>query len=316
MAPPERCSRPRECTDRRGIFRKVNWGIRLLIVIAAFGTARIAKSALVRTDKERASEPYTPSASAAPYVSFGYREAFADVLFVRLLGYFSDENSSGPAVASLAEAVVALDPKFHRVYELGANAMTIARRDVDQSVYLRAIALLDKGMREFPRDWRLPYFAGQIYTQDLQTTAPEQRREWDERGTLLIESAIRKPGAPPTAANWAAMMRTKLGQHERAVENLKEMILLTNDTKARERMIAELATLEERDSAALAAELETARLKFVKAWRAERRSVPATFYVLFGKRLELGFDLGDLATGGRDLIGTDQSEPLEPIDDQ
>lgn len=294
----------------------MKWGISLLIVVAAFGTARIAKSELARTEKEGAAAPYTPSPRAAPYVSLGYREAFADVMFVRLLGYFSDENSSGPAVASLAETIVALDPKFHRVYELGANAMTIARHNVDERVYLRATALLDKGMHEFPRDWRLPYFAGQIYTQDLQTTDPAKRREWDERGTLLIESAIRKPGAPPTAANWAAMMRTKLGEHERAVENLKEMILLTNDTKARQRMIDKLAALEEQDAAALATELETLRLKFVKSWREERRSVPATFYVLLGNRLKPGFDLGDLATGGRDLIGAEQPEPLEPLDDQ
>lgn len=294
----------------------MKWGVSLLIAVVAFGSARIAKHELARRDKESVSEPYTPSPSAAPYVSLGYREALSDVLFVRMLGYFSDDNSSGPAVASLAEAIVALDPKFHRAYELGANAMTIARHDVNESVYLRATALLEKGMHEFPQDWRLPYFAGQIYTQDLQTDDPEQRRKWDERGTLLIESAIRKPGAPTTAAHWATMMRTKLGQHERAVENLKEMILLTNDTAARKRMIEQLAKLEEQDGAALAAELETARLKFVKTWREERRTVPATFYVLLGKRLEPGFDLGDLATGGRDLIGSEQSEPLEPLDDQ
>lgn len=294
----------------------MKWGIGLLIAAVALGGSRLAKQSIVTSQGNGVNEPYTPSPSAAPFVSLGYREAFADVLFVRLLGYFSDENSSGPAVASLAEAIVTLDPKFHRVYELGANAMTIARHNVDQSVYLRATALLDKGMHAFPQDWRLPYFAGQIYTQDLETSDPEQRRTWDERGTLLIESAIRKPGAPPTAAHWAAMMRTKLGQHERAVENLKEMILLTNDKAARDRMIEQLARLEEQDSAALAAELETSRLKFVKQWRNERRTVPATFFVLLGKRLEPGFDLGDLATGGRDLIGAEQPEPLEPLNDE
>lgn len=264
--------------------------------------------------REAVAEPFTPSPESAPYVSLGYREAMADYLFVRLIGYFADENSTGPGVANLADAIVALDPNFRRVYELGANAMTIARSNVDQSVYLRAISLLDKGMKRYPGDWRLPYLAGQIYTQDLQTDDPKQRREWDERGTMLIESAIRKPGAPPRAATWAAFMRTKLGQHDRAVQGLREMIVLTSDAETRTRMIEQLAKLEEQDADALAAELDHARIQFLKAWKAERRNLPASFYVLLGKRLEPGFDMGDLATGGRDLIGADEPERLEPIE--
>ena len=65
-----------------------------------------------------------------------------------------------------------------------------------QASYLRALAVLEKGITIFPDDWKLPYLAGEIYTQDLQTTDPAQRRAWDERGTLLTESAIRKPKAP------------------------------------------------------------------------------------------------------------------------
>lgn len=286
----------------------------LLVAVTAFAGARFARSSLASLPREAVTEPFTPSPHSAPYVSLGYREAMADYLFVRLLGYFSDEDSTGAGVANLADAIVALDPNFRRVYELGANAMTIARSNVDQAVYVRAISLLERGMTRFPDDWRLPYLAGQIYTQDLQTEDADQRRKWDERGTLLVESAIRKPGAPPTAATWAAVMRTKLGQHERAAQGLREMIVLTSDAATRMRMIDQLAKLEEQDAVALRAELESSRIQFLKAWYADRRTVPASFYVLLGRRLTPGFDMADLATGGRDLIGTDEPEPLEPIE--
>ena len=82
--------------------------------------------------------------------------------------------------------------------------------------------MLERGIAEFPDDWKLPYLAGQIYTQDLVTDDPNQRREWNERGTLLTESAIREPGPPQQAATWVAFMRTKLGQRDRAIKDLRE----------------------------------------------------------------------------------------------
>jgi hypothetical protein len=292
----------------------VKLGIGLLVAVSAFAGARFAKQSLGTTHAKEIGEPYTPTPGSAPYVSLGYREAASDLLFVRLLGYINDESSSGPAVANLADANVALDPSFKRIYDLGANAMTIARANVDPGVDLRAISLLERGMKRYPEDWLLPYLAGQIYTQDLVTQDPAQRRAWDERGILLIESAIRKPGAPPTAASWAAIMRTRLGQHERAAQGLREMIVLTSDAETRKRLIDQLAALEDKDRDALALELKESRIRFLKSWYDTRRTLPASFFVLLGKRLEPGFDLGDLATGGRDLLGTDEPEKLEPLE--
>jgi hypothetical protein len=251
--------------------------------------------------------PYAPSPADASYMSLGYREVMADVLWIRLAGYFGDDKNTAAGVAGLVEAVVALDPQFQRAYNWGGRAITIAHYGVDQSAYLRAIAVLERGGEQFPDDYRMPYLAGQIYTQDLVTDDPAQRREWDEKGTLLIESAIRKPGAPAEVAAWAAVMRTKLGEHERAVQGLREMLLLTTDTAAEQRLIAKLAELEKRDSDELAVEISAARLRFTRAWQADRPLLPATMYVLLGPRLDAAFDLTRTATGGRDLLQIDQT---------
>jgi hypothetical protein len=290
--------------------------IALAVAVTALGLARYAReeAAALEHQKDFAEVPYTPSPGAAPFVSLGYREATADLLYVRMLGHFTSERSTGPGVAALAEAVAALDPRFHRLYETGANAMTLAKLQQDSSVVMRAIALLEAGAKEFPDDWKLPYLAGQMYTQDLKSDDPAQRRAWDERGTLLIESAIRKPGAPASAATWAAYMRTKLGQHERAVAGLHEMLLLSRDDKSRKRMIAQLASLEQRDAQSLAAEINEERNAFEKTWRSERRTVPVSMYILVGKRLVPGFDMANLATGGRDLLVAEPQEGMEPIE--
>jgi len=287
-----------------------------LVAVLALNGAQLARQAAEdQADQVLAGEPYAPAPEAAPLVALGYRELFADLLFLRLKGYFGGRDNTANGVAALVEAIVALDPHFQKIYEWGARAITLARRGVDNAAYQRAIAVLDTGARQFPDDWKLPYLASEIYTQDLQTTDPAQRRAWDEQGTLLTESAIRKPNAPAQAATWAATMRTRLGQHQRAIDGLREMLLVTDDASARARLLATLADLANASANELAAELLEARHRFEAAWHAARPAVPASMYILIGPPLLPSFDLANLATGGHDLVGTQPIERLEPLED-
>jgi tetratricopeptide (TPR) repeat protein len=287
-----------------------------VVAIVALGGARALRvAAEAEAPRVIADEPYAPAPGTAPLVTLGYRELFADLLFLRLKGYFGGHENTANGVAALVEAVVALDPEYHRIYEWGARAITLAGRGVDNDAYRRALAVLEAGAERFPDDWKLPYLAGEIYTQDLVTKDPAERRAWDERGTLLTESAIRKPNAPAEAATWAATMRTRLGQHQRAVDGLREMLLVTNDDTARTRLLAKLADLEASSASELAIELLDARHAFQRAWMAARPTVPASMFVLIGRPLSARFDLGTLATGGRDLVGTQAIERSEPPTD-
>ncbi len=288
-------------------------GIPILVAVAALGGARFAREAAgARTDST--AEPYAPSPTSAPLVTLGFREAAADLLWIRLTGYFGGPDSTSKGVAALVEAIVALDPRYHRPYEYGARAITIALSGVDQRSYLRALKVLERGIAEFPDDWKLPYLAGQIYTQDLVTDDPNQRREWDERGTLLTESAIRKPGAPQQAATWVAFMRTKLGQRDRAIKDLRELLLITRDERARKDMIEKLSSLQDSDSSELAAEVFEQRKLFDSKWHHDRPAITPSMYILLGPRIVPGFDMTELATGGRDLATVPAPEKLEPLE--
>lgn len=262
----------------------------------------------LRGGDAQAERPYAPSEGAAPFVALGYREAMADALSLRLRGYFGGAGDDASASADLAEAILTLDPHYRRMYEYGARAITMADTGTGNGPTLRAIALLERGVRVLPDDWHLPYLAGQLYSLELETKDPALRRQWDERGALLIESAIRKPGASAEAATFAAHLRTKLGQHQAAVDGLREMLLVTRDEGARQRMIDKLAELEQQDASAIAAEVLGERQRFEREWKASRPGVPPTMYLLVGKPLPSAFDLGDLAVGGRDLIGIERSD--------
>jgi hypothetical protein len=289
--------------------------IALAVVALPLGLSRWVKGEAkeLRGKDPQIERPYAPSAEAAPFVALGYREAMADALSLRLRGYFGGYSDDASGSADLAEAILALDPQYRRMYEYGARAITMADAGTGNGPTLRAIALLERGARELPDDWRIPFLAGQLYTLELETTDPAQRKAWDERGALLIESAIRKPGASTEAATFAAHLRTKLGQHDAAVAGLREMLLVTSDSAARARMVKKLAELEQQDAAAIAAELLGERRRFEEERKANRPSLPPTMYILVGKRLPRAFDLSELAVGGRDLIGSEAEEPLEPL---
>jgi hypothetical protein len=272
----------------------------IALITAAQGARVVAKD--LRTGKAQG-EPFAPSPAAAPFVSVGYRELAADLMLARVMPYLGGPENTAEGVAGLCEAIVASDPRYRMVYEWCARAMTLARRGVDQRIHLRAIALLERGVREFPDDWRIPYTAGQMYLLDLQSEDPAERNAWNDRGARLIEAAIRKPNAPAEAATTAAVLRTRLGQHQRAIDGLREMLLITGDAAARKRILDKLAELSNANADELAIELLDARRRFEAAWKRDRPAVPPTMYLLIGPRPAPGFDPGDLATGGRDLLG-------------
>lgn len=292
-----------------------SWLVAAIAVLALAAAHFARESAWGMRPREHRDQPFAPSPDAAPFVSVGYRELAVDIQWVRFLSYFGSDDTTADGLADIVESIVALDPRYERIYEYGARAITMAATGVDNRANLRAIAVLDRGMKEFPQSWKFPELASQIYAQDLVTQDAAQRRAWDEKSVMLMESAVRKPGAPQGDATWAAQMRTKLGQREEAIRGLKEMILLTNDVDARKRLIDKLAKIEDANADEIASESYVQLHAFITAWAHDRNSIPATMYVLLGPRPSKAFDPTDLATGGRDLVGAHDEERLEPVGD-
>jgi hypothetical protein len=271
------------------------------------GARTLRQSAQTERGKDPlAAAPFAPTPAAAPFASLGYRELTADLLSLRLVGYFAGTGDDANVTAQLVEAIAALDPRYRRIYEFGARAITLAETSVNNQTYLRAIAVLEAGAKQFSEDWKLPYLASQIYLQDLVTDDKAQQSIWDDRGLLLLESALRKPNAPSDAAASAAVMRTKLGQTQRAANELREMLLVTSDKKAQQQLIQRLADLQAASADEVAAEVLEQRNRFEREWKRQRPGLPPTMYVIVGDKPAAAFDLGLMATGGRALLDVDR----------
>lgn len=295
--------------------------LRAAAVLAALASVLGARTLGAQANQTRAEWPksidlpFAPSAGSAPYVSLGYREMLADLLWIRAIGYVGGDDDRAAGTRALVEAIVALDPRFERVYPFTGAALSAMGTEPSQDDLLASIRLLERGMQEFPENCKLPLLAGQVYTVELESDDPEQVARWQLEGVRYLERAVRIKGCPRDVATFAAHLRTKLGQRDKAVRDLRELILYTDNPKQRQALIEKLAELEEGDAAAIAYELEVEKKRFESEWLANRPEVPPTMYLLLGPPLSPSFRLEDLAVD-RDLIGSEAPiEPLPPLPD-
>lgn len=256
-----------------------------------------------------------PPADLAPILSLGYRELAADLAWSRLLVYYGSSrigDSDFRYLEDLIDTVLALDPRFKRVYRWAAYSVTHRTGYATQEELALSVRYLERAMEAFPDDYEYFWLAGLRYWLDLNPEDEDLRRRYRERGAELIEQAMRKPNAPPGLATLAASLRTELGQVERALSELREMILTTDDVEAREKMVERFALLS--DDRDLADELEAASERFDAAWKAEMPYAPPSLYVIIGDEPSPVIDFEELANE-RDLFGAGAlGDPLSADD--
>jgi hypothetical protein len=263
---------------------------------------------------ERESWPKTadtllvPPAELVPFAGAVLgREVMGDVVWARMLVYYGS-NWAGEGDLSqlepLIDVVMMLAPRFKPVYEFAAYATTYKGGTATQEEFQTSIRYLERAMKAYPDDYKYFWIAGLRYYYDLWSKDEATRRGNRERGAALIEEAMRKPNAPPDLATTAASMRSKLGQHQRAIDSLRQMVLITDNQEAREKMLARLRV----ESPDLAEEVERAADELEERWQLDMPSVPLDLYILLGPPPPRIIDFRQLATP-HDLFGIEAEEP-------
>jgi hypothetical protein len=100
---------------------------------------------------------YLPSGKLLKPMVLDFDEAAADFLWIDAMIYFADAYLNGKSYAWLGhmlDIVTQLNPHFYQAYEFGGVALT-----KDKPQLPRAVRLLERGMQEFPKDWRLRLYA-------------------------------------------------------------------------------------------------------------------------------------------------------------
>jgi tetratricopeptide (TPR) repeat protein len=194
------------------------------------------------------SEDLYLSPRAARRMSLAFNGLAADWYWLRTLQYVGRKVTAhrGPvqiddlralelrALAPLLEHTTTLDPQFLTAYEYGAVVLPAVDTDA-------AVRLVEKGIRENPRAWRLHSYLGYIYWQ--------QGRHAE--ASAAYSAGSRVPGAPAWMAALAAQMSAKGGSRDTARAIYETMLRTTDDEQMRAvalRRLLQLRSLDERDA--------------------------------------------------------------------
>jgi len=167
----------------------------------------------------RAAEPspgsaellYLPNGRHLRLASSGHASLAADAVYLWAIQYYSNYERSdrNQYVEHVFGTVIPeLDPRFVDAYALGGMILAIEARDLDA-----ALRVFDRGIRENPADWLLPYTAAwECYFAGRPALA-----------SRYLDEAVAKPGAPSLIARNRAGMVERAGDPRAAWRLWKEL---------------------------------------------------------------------------------------------
>jgi hypothetical protein len=253
-----------------------------------------------------------PSPGLLRVLDLGHHEMAADLVAARANVYFGSQiaaHGDQRWLARTLEIAVQLDPKFHRLYLRGAAMLVYSGNDFTVEALLAANRLLDRGSREFPGDWELPFQAGFNLLFELPKLVGEDDPrvfDWRQRGVEALRQATLLDGAPPWLPNLAARMLTKQGGEELAIRHLEQTYEVTNNPETRSEIARRLAGLRgQRRADQLRQEAEA----FEEATTGQYPYVPEGFSVVLGPRLAPGVNLDAVLGRNPGRGGSPSSRP-------
>jgi tetratricopeptide (TPR) repeat protein len=167
-------------------------------------------------------EQALPSARALDFIAAGYRSLAADYYFLRALDEFGDNHKQRaryPNLIALVRRVIDLDPKWTTAYYFAGTALTVKELDPGPS-----LELLERGERERPDDWRIPFLLGFnafYFAHDYR------------RGAEALALAARNPKAPPAAGPLATRLAAESNAPEVGLAMIDGILPTVKDEKLR-----------------------------------------------------------------------------------
>lgn len=254
---------------------------------------------------------YLPPEGWLQLFSLGYREAAADLIWMRSLVYFGEELSHRGPVENLyryADAMLALDPHFLKVYSWVAGSALYRTGEITVKDARRAIAYLERGVALFPDDGELAWTLGANYLYELRPMLTNEQEKLEARRKAIehLTVAVRRGAGPAWLVLSTATELGKLGQREQEIAHLEEVYGQLSDSSLKYEVARRLERL--RNSTFV----EALKRTYEELDAEQRRTFP---YVDRGLYLLLrpvpAFDGRALLLRGFDPVGDNFAEAAE-----
>ena len=252
---------------------------------------------------------YLPQPSALHAVMLGHDELAADLVFIRGLVYFGsqlEQKGDYRWLENYLDTITRLDPRWKTPYRWAGVATMYNGKPITNKAVMLSNHFLERGVRQFPEDWELPFMLGSNYLFELQTNDPKQKEEWRRIGGEWVRHAAIVGGAPSWVPLLAATIMHEEGQDEAAVKHLEEVYVSTQDERTREQIRNRLVGLHAKiDLQREARE----RKQFEAAWKATMPYAPPDLFVAVGAARPARMDVEALSPLGASAGVSDETPP-------
>lgn len=184
--------------------RKSTWIAALLLVATLAGSVAVRR----RVEQLRGSQStleevlYLPSGKTVKRLSLGYSNLLADIYWTRAVQYFGSRHIKHSTrydlLAPLLEITTDLDPNLIVAYENGSIFLS-QQQPEGAGEPDKAVALVEKGIRNNPAYWRLYFTLGFIHYVD--------RHDYK-----AAQQAFQKGSEVPGAYSWMKVMAASMAE--------------------------------------------------------------------------------------------------------
>ena len=229
---------------------------------------------------------YLPPPEWLQVVSLGQREALAGLIWLQALVYFGEDVGHGGSVAHLydyADAMLALDPQFKKVYRWVASGAIYRPGFVKLEHALTAIAYLERAVRLWPDDGELAWDLGANYVYELVPllSSSKEKATARMRGVEHLRVAALRGFGPAWLAISTASEFDRLGRTEQLIRYLEELYPLVSDPQVKGEIERRLAKLR---SEAYAEALRRTAIELEQAHQRDFPYLDPSLYLLVGPR--------------------------------
>ena len=253
--------------------------------MAAFAVAIVSHGDVI--ERREAFPPetdisYVPPAAQLRWMSVGYREALADLLWIRAL-VFAGEHIGKVDVAAtdrFVDGITELSPRFKRAYVWGGiTAVYGATGKITRDQVDRAIRIYRKGVDRFPESHEILYPFGMLLTHQVASTegyTPQEKAAYAEEGIEMIRRAAAF-GADPLVRRYAATLVAERGGDQLAIQFLESQLAQAEDEDHRRLLRRKLSQLAGEGAVE---SIERVRQEFEAQWQADAPYVPDAIWAV------------------------------------
>lgn len=265
----------------------------LLLVVAFAGSVLAFQRVKSARGKEATLEEvlYISSPKALRRMSLGYSSLLADIYWTRAVQYFGarvQRSTRFDLIPPLLEITTDLDPHLMPAYQTGSIFLSqrppFGAGDPD-----KAVALLEKGIRENPGDWHLYFSLGFV-------------QYWDRVDYGKAQDAFERGSKVPGALPYLKVMAARMAEHTTdpvtAISLWKAIYDSSSNASLRDTATKHIDSLK--------ADLQIAELTArIEEYRKKTGGAPSTWVDLIRARLLPGIPLDPigipykLAAGGQ-----------------